>query len=112
MSAKALVFFITFLGPLSVHTAREAWSMVKPEVHEDLDFSPSFLGIIDFCFLISYAAGLYFAGYLGDSVPLKLVLFFGMLIASIAISLVGLLGLSFEHHVIAYIVLFAFNGLG
>lgn len=53
--------------------------------------STSFLGYMDFTFLISYAIGLATLGHLGDRIDLRFFVFAGMIVTASMYALIGVL---------------------
>ncbi|KAL6741723.1 hypothetical protein Aduo_014950 [Ancylostoma duodenale] len=99
---KTLVFVVTFLSYGLYHSARKTLSGVKSSVTEDwLDNAThiplfndeaqakTFLGTLDAVFMVAYASGLFFWGWLGDRSNPKYVIITGMVGSAVTMILFG-----------------------
>jgi sugar phosphate permease len=98
MRPQVKVFCVSFLGMVALFSSREAWFMVlftqvKNSIHEENNFSSSFLGTTDFLFLLTYMGGFFLAGELGEWVP------------ATVLAAVGLVGMGLMYLVVALICL-------
>ncbi|KAI4376270.1 hypothetical protein MLD38_014052 [Melastoma candidum] len=111
------VLVLTFLAYASFHASRKPPSIVKSVLGPNLPTNstssgwPPFdgplgtrrLGELDLAFLVSYSAGMYFSGHLGDRIDLRLFLFSGM-IGSGVMTLAFGLGYWLDVHLWGYFV--------
>ena len=105
------VFTLTFLCMVGRHSGMEGWYMVKPQVSIASGFTGTILGSIDTAFLISYAVGNFVGGSLGDSMSLRNVVGWSMLLTGASYYCVVLLGLFEIYEASLYVALFTLNGL-
>jgi len=76
------VFMITVVLYCTWHAARTAWAYSKKSVKDsDPYFTDQKLGVFDMCFMLAYALGLFFNGWLGDQSNLKSFLALGSIIS-------------------------------
>jgi len=68
---QILAFLITALLYTSFHAARTAWAYSKKDIENDDYFNDRMLSFLDISFMLSYAAGLFYNGWLGDQINLK-----------------------------------------
>ncbi|KAG6411564.1 hypothetical protein SASPL_129647 [Salvia splendens] len=104
---QLLVLLLTFSAYAAFHASRKPPSIVKAVFTTPLNQTlptdngtgwapfdgpdgPHRLGELDLSFLLSYAIGMYFAGHLGDTVDLRILLTFGMVGSGIFVSIFGL----------------------
>uniref|UniRef100_A0A7I4YU35 MFS domain-containing protein n=1 Tax=Haemonchus contortus TaxID=6289 RepID=A0A7I4YU35_HAECO len=115
---KALVFAVTFLSYGLYHSSRKTLSGVKTSVTNDwLDNAThkalfnseyearTFLGTLDAAFMIAYATGLFFWGWLGDRLNPKYVIATGMVGSGVMLTLFGAFPKWFDFYNAAYYVL-------
>ena len=82
------VFLITVTLYCTWHASRTAWAYSKKYVKDsDPYFTDQKMGIFDMCFMLAYALGLFYNGWLGDQSDLKL-----FIVKGAAISLCGYFG--------------------
>ena len=112
-----IVFGLTFYSHMAMHATRKALSNIKAELTEDEwfgegeDANVSYLSVLDTCFLIAYAAGLFFMGAVGDRVNRRRLLAFGMVGAAALTGAFGLFGLMGVHARGLYGFIWTLNGL-
>nr|GME03348.1 putative glycerol-3-phosphate transporter 5 [Ipomoea batatas] len=105
---QILVFVLTFTAYAAFHASRKPPSIVKSVLGTDpktlnttsnasLGWAPfdgpdgtHRLGELDLAFLLSYSAGMYFAGHIGDSIDLRLFLTAGMVGSGFFVVVFGL----------------------
>uniref|UniRef100_A0A8C8M8U4 Major facilitator superfamily (MFS) profile domain-containing protein n=1 Tax=Oncorhynchus tshawytscha TaxID=74940 RepID=A0A8C8M8U4_ONCTS len=117
---RAFTFGLTFLLYTSFHLSRKPISIVKSELHKncsalhelstagsrqlpslhtetDCSWKPfdksnykQLLGAMDYSFLCAYAVGMYLSGIIGERLPIRLYLTFGMLMSGLFTCLFGL----------------------
>ncbi|KAG6414224.1 hypothetical protein SASPL_126942 [Salvia splendens] len=104
---QLLVLLLTFSSYAAFHASRKPPSIVKAVFTTPLNQTlatengtgwapfdgpdgPHRLGELDLSFLLSYAIGMYFAGHLGDTVDLRILLTFGMVGSGIFVTIFGL----------------------
>lgn len=123
---RGLILVLTFLFYTSYHLSRKPISIVKSELHRNCstvirppdlnvtdnvtwcDWAPfdqdnyqTLFGVLDNCFLVAYAVGMFFSGIFGERLPLRLYLTVGMLLSGLFTSLFGL-GFYWNIHSLAY----------
>jgi sugar phosphate permease len=82
------------------------------DIDEDwVEFDATFLGVLDSVFLCFYAIGLYAGGNLEDRLSVRAVMPIGMLGSALATGIIAMLGWSDEPNKLAFICLWAANGL-
>lgn len=77
------VFFITVLLYCSFHSSRTTWAYVKVSLSKDPFYTDHVIGLFDMFFMIAYASGLFFSGWLGDRSNIKRFLCYGAFISVI-----------------------------
>ena len=106
-------FFALYFLYGTFHACRTSWSMMKTEIAEKTSFDKWTQGTFDTTFLISYASGLYIAGYVGDRIPLKLFLIGGTVIVFSGYMLFALFEGVWKFRIIPLDMLaFVINGIG
>uniref|UniRef100_A0A8K9WMM0 Solute carrier family 37 member 1 n=1 Tax=Oncorhynchus mykiss TaxID=8022 RepID=A0A8K9WMM0_ONCMY len=138
---RAFTFGLTFLLYTSFHLSRKPISIVKSELHKNCSALhelstagsrqlPSFhtetdcswkpfdksnykqlLGAMDYSFLCAYAVGMYLSGIIGERLPIRLYLTFGMLMSGLFTCLFGLGRIYNIHNLSFYIFVQVANGL-
>ncbi|KAK5981915.1 hypothetical protein GCK32_002454 [Trichostrongylus colubriformis] len=116
---RAVVFAVTFLSYGLYHSARKTLSGVKTSVTNDwldnVTHAPlfdsnvgakTFLGTLDAVFMIAYASGLFFWGWLGDRLNPKHVIVTGMIGSAISLTLFGAVPKWSGYYNVAYYVFF------
>uniref|UniRef100_A0A8C7FAY6 Solute carrier family 37 member 1 n=1 Tax=Oncorhynchus kisutch TaxID=8019 RepID=A0A8C7FAY6_ONCKI len=104
---RAFTFGLTFLLYTSFHLSRKPISIVKV-THTDTD---QLLGAMDYSFLCAYAVGMYLSGIIGERLPIRLYLTFGMLMSGLFTCLFGLGRIYNIHNLSFYIFVQVANGL-
>uniref|UniRef100_A0A674MLN2 Glucose-6-phosphate exchanger SLC37A2 n=1 Tax=Takifugu rubripes TaxID=31033 RepID=A0A674MLN2_TAKRU len=129
---RGSILLLTFLFYTSYHLSRKPISIVKSQLHRNCselippaglnisdnetwcDWVPfdqsnykTLFGILDNCFLVAYAIGMFFSGIFGERLPLRYYLSFGMLMSGLFTCLFGL-GYYWEIHSLLFYVM---NGL-
>ncbi|XP_013881720.1 glucose-6-phosphate exchanger SLC37A2 [Austrofundulus limnaeus] len=133
---RGFILFLTFLFYTAYHLSRKPISIVKSELHRnrstvirppdlnvtnnetwcdwepfDQDNYQTLFGVLDNCFLVAYAIGMFFSGIFGERLPLRYYLSFGMLMSGLFTSLFGL-GFYWNIHSLWYYAFFqVMNGL-
>uniref|UniRef100_A0AAY4BUE1 Major facilitator superfamily (MFS) profile domain-containing protein n=1 Tax=Denticeps clupeoides TaxID=299321 RepID=A0AAY4BUE1_9TELE len=134
---KAFTFILTFLLYTSFHLSRKPISIVKSELHKncsselqttgrgrllqtemDCGWKPfdksnykQLLGALDYSFLCAYAVGMYLSGIIGERLPIRLYLTFGMVTSGLFTCLFGLGHIFNIHSLGFYIFTQVANGL-
>ncbi|TNM84455.1 glucose-6-phosphate exchanger SLC37A2 [Takifugu rubripes] len=133
---RGSILLLTFLFYTSYHLSRKPISIVKSQLHRNCselippaglnisdnetwcDWVPfdqsnykTLFGILDNCFLVAYAIGMFFSGIFGERLPLRYYLSFGMLMSGLFTCLFGL-GYYWEiHSLLFYAFIQVMNGL-
>ncbi|EAR90476.2 MFS transporter (macronuclear) [Tetrahymena thermophila SB210] len=112
---RCLIFGLTFFGYATLHCARQSWSLMKANMESDSDISSTFLGYMDFAFLMSYSIGLATLGHYGDRMDLKYFTTIGMLCAVVCLMVVGILqttgAVEGTTREVVFIIFWILNGL-
>uniref|UniRef100_A0A673XWE9 Solute carrier family 37 member 1 n=1 Tax=Salmo trutta TaxID=8032 RepID=A0A673XWE9_SALTR len=138
---RAFTFSLTFLLYTSFHLSRKPISIVKSELHKNCSalnelstasssqlsnlhtaaecswkpFDKSnykqLLGAMDYSFLCAYAVGMFLSGIIGERLPIRLYLTFGMLMSGLFTCLFGLGYIYNIHSLGFYIFVQVANGL-
>nr|XP_020454195.1 glucose-6-phosphate exchanger SLC37A2-like [Monopterus albus] len=112
---RGFILLLTFLIYTTYHLSRKPISIVKSELHRNCstviqpvelnitnnatwcDWAPfdrknyeTLFGVLDNCFLVAYAIGMFFSGIFGERLPLRYYLTAGMLMSGLFTSLFGL----------------------
>lgn len=123
---RGFILLLTFLFYTAYHLSRKPISIVKSELHRNCstvirptdlnitnnatwcDWAPfdqdnyqTLFGILDNCFLVAYAIGMFFSGIFGERLPLRYYLSFGMLMSGLFTCLFGL-GFYLNIHSLGY----------
>ncbi|XP_017275311.1 glucose-6-phosphate exchanger SLC37A2 [Kryptolebias marmoratus] len=123
---RGFILFLTFLFYTAYHLSRKPISIVKSELHRNCstvpppsdvnvtnnetwcDWAPfdqdnyqTLFGVLDNCFLVAYAIGMFFSGIFGERLSLRYYLSFGMLMSGLFTSLFGL-GFYWNIHSLGY----------
>lgn len=109
---QILAFLITALLYTSFHAARTAWAYSKKDIENDDYFNDRMLSFLDISFMLSYAAGLFYNGWLGDQINLKSFLTQGGLLSVFGFCFFAYLSLKRMHNILIYCLLFALFGYG
>uniref|UniRef100_H3C9I6 Glucose-6-phosphate exchanger SLC37A2 n=1 Tax=Tetraodon nigroviridis TaxID=99883 RepID=H3C9I6_TETNG len=133
---RGSILLLTFLFYTAYHLSRKPISIVKSQLHRNCselvppaglnvsdndtwcDWVPfdqgnykALFGILDNCFLVAYAIGMFFSGIFGERLPLRYYLSFGMLMSGLFTCLFGL-GYYWEvHSLLFYAFIQVMNGL-
>lgn len=110
LKLQIIVFVLCFLSSLTRHSLVESWSIIKPQISDDLDFSNIILGLIDMLFLFCYAFGNITLGHLADKYNPKKILCYSMIIAAIFYIFILLMALSLYKSPALYAIFTIFNG--
>ncbi|XP_033954806.1 glucose-6-phosphate exchanger SLC37A2 isoform X2 [Pseudochaenichthys georgianus] len=133
---RGFILFLTFLFYTAYHLSRKPISIVKGELHRNCstvirpadlnitnnetwcDWAPfdqdnyqTLFGILDNCFLVAYAIGMFFSGIFGERLPLRYYLSFGMMMSGMFTCLFGLGFYLKIHSIYYYAVIQVFNGI-
>ncbi|XP_066563201.1 glucose-6-phosphate exchanger SLC37A1 isoform X3 [Amia ocellicauda] len=137
---RAFTFVLTFLLYTSYHLSRKPISIVKSELHKNCSFSnhldafssqdtllvssvscswkpfdksnyKQLLGAMDYSFLCAYAIGMYLSGIIGERLPIRYFLTFGMQASGFFTCLFGLGYFYNIHNFWFYICVQVANGL-
>ncbi|XP_033834243.1 glucose-6-phosphate exchanger SLC37A2 [Periophthalmus magnuspinnatus] len=123
---RSFTLVLTFLFYTAYHLSRKPISIVKSELHRNCstvirpadvnitdnvtwcDWAPfdqnnykTLFGVLDNCFLVAYAVGMFFSGIFGERLPLRLYLTVGMLLSGLFTALFGL-GFYWNIHSLTY----------
>ncbi|KAM9332125.1 glucose-6-phosphate exchanger SLC37A2 [Pholidichthys leucotaenia] len=123
---RGFILFLTFIFYTAYHLSRKPISIVKSELHRncsnvirpaglnitnndtwcewqpfDQDNYQTLFGVLDNCFLVAYAIGMFFSGIFGERLPLRYYLSAGMLMSGLFTSLFGL-GFYWNIHALWY----------
>lgn len=123
---KGFILLLTFLFYTAFHLSRKPISIVKSELHRNCstvihpadlnitnnvtwcDWAPfdqdnykTLLGILDNCFLVAYAIGMFISGVFGERLPLRYYLSAGMVLSGIFTALFGF-GFYWNIHSLGY----------
>ena len=112
---QIMIFVLTYITYSSLHFAREAWSIIKPDVEDNQEPGLEWegrnkAGLVDFFFLFSYNFGLFISGFLGDNFSIRIILPIGYLIVSGVIIISSFGGTWRITSVYFYIVFFSISG--
>ncbi|KAL4500513.1 hypothetical protein ABPG72_002937 [Tetrahymena utriculariae] len=112
---RFLIFGLTFFGYATLHCARQSWSLMKANMESESDISSTFLGYMDFAFLMSYSIGFATLGYYGDRMNLKYFTTIGMFCAVICLLVIGILqttgAVEGKTREVIFIIFWILNGL-
>ncbi|KAL4227077.1 hypothetical protein ACF0H5_015051 [Mactra antiquata] len=131
-------FTLTFISYAFFHATRKSFSNVKSTIssewsgtfgnstrlnkpyeiwnahhmYDQPKDAETYLGVLDAVFMVSYAAGLYISGIIGDRFELRKVLCIGMCLAAVSVFIFGSV-LEWAHYYnhYLYVVLWILNGL-
>jgi sugar phosphate permease len=110
---RTSTFITLYFVYAAFHAVRTSWSFMKTAVSASTGYSKFQEGIFDTAFLITYALGLFYAGYLGDRLNLKAVLLIGMIAMG-----TGYFGFAFLEGILLLrvfaldVIVFVINGAG
>ena len=108
---QSVIFAVSFVCLASRHVALLGWSMGRPMVVKEMEFTSTQMGLMDTAYMLSYAFGNMLSGNLGDTYPLKLVVSLGLGLTSLVLVVVAGLGF-YEVKVIGlFLCLWIANGL-
>uniref|UniRef100_A0A671Q3L9 Glucose-6-phosphate exchanger SLC37A2 n=1 Tax=Sinocyclocheilus anshuiensis TaxID=1608454 RepID=A0A671Q3L9_9TELE len=133
---RFVILLLTFVFYTTYHLSRKPISIVKSQLHRNCsnvihpadlnitdndtwcDWAPfdqnnyrNLFGVLDNCFLVAYAIGMFFSGIFGERLPLRYYLSSGMILSGIFTALFGL-GFYWQIHSLWYYCLVqALNGL-
>uniref|UniRef100_A0A673G0I9 Glucose-6-phosphate exchanger SLC37A2 n=1 Tax=Sinocyclocheilus rhinocerous TaxID=307959 RepID=A0A673G0I9_9TELE len=133
---RFFILLLTFVFYTTYHLSRKPISIVKSQLHRNCsnvihpadlnitdndtwcDWAPfdqnnyrNLFGVLDNCFLVAYAIGMFFSGIFGERLPLRYYLSSGMILSGIFTALFGL-GFYWQIHSLWYYCLVqALNGL-
>ncbi|XP_026871696.2 glucose-6-phosphate exchanger SLC37A2 isoform X1 [Electrophorus electricus] len=133
---RGFILVLTFLFYTAYHLSRKPISIVKSQLHQNCsfvvkpadlnvtdnvtwcDWAPfdqdnyqNLFGILDNCFLVAYAIGMFFSGMFGERLPLRYYLTAGMLSSGLFTALFGLGFYWNIHSLWYYCFMQAMNGL-
>lgn len=123
---RGFILVLTFLFYTAYHLSRKPISIVKSELHRNCstvirpphlnvsdnatwcDWAPfdqdnyqTLFGVLDNCFLVAYAVGMFFSGIFGERLPLRYYLSGGMILSGLFTALFGL-GFYWDIHSLGY----------
>uniref|UniRef100_A0A8C1A7S5 Glucose-6-phosphate exchanger SLC37A2 n=2 Tax=Cyprinus carpio TaxID=7962 RepID=A0A8C1A7S5_CYPCA len=133
---RFFILLLTFVFYTTYHLSRKPISIIKSQLHRNCsnvihpadlnitdndtwcDWAPfdqnnyqNLFGVLDNCFLVAYAIGMFFSGIFGERLPLRYYLSSGMILSGIFTALFGL-GFYWQIHSLWYYCLVqALNGL-
>uniref|UniRef100_A0A8C8FS24 Major facilitator superfamily (MFS) profile domain-containing protein n=1 Tax=Oncorhynchus tshawytscha TaxID=74940 RepID=A0A8C8FS24_ONCTS len=107
---RAFTFSLTFLLYTSFHLSRKPISIVKVTYVYKSNYK-QLLGAMDYSFLCAYAVGMFLSGIIGERLPIRLYLTFGMLMSGLFTCLFGLGYIYSIHSLGFYIFVQVANGL-
>lgn len=106
------IFVLTYFSYACLHFVREGWSILKPNVEEELGWEGNNnTGLIDFFFLFSYSFGLFVSGVLGDNFPIRIILPIGYFIVATMTIMISFGGTWDIRNIFFYIIFFSVSGL-
>lgn len=133
---RSCILLLTFLFYTAYHLSRKPISIVKSQLHRNCselvppaglnvsdnetwcDWVPfdqsnykTLFGVLDNCFLVAYAIGMFFSGIFGERLPLRYYLSFGMLMSGLFTCLFGLGYYWKIHSLLFYAFIQVMNGL-
>lgn len=107
------VFLITAALYSTWHASRTAWSYSKKGVKEASPFFTDYrLGVFDMCFMLAYAFGQFYNGWLGDQSNLKTFLTSGTAISLTGYFLFGFLARIETYSMLIFTLCFILYGFG
>lgn len=107
------VFLITVGLYATWHASRTAWSYSKKGVKESNSyFTDSRLGVFDMCFMLAYAFGQFYNGWLGDQSNLKTFLAMGTVISLVGYFLFAILARMEAYSMFIFSICFILYGFG
>ena len=110
---QAKVFLITVLLYCTWHASRTAWAYSKKGVKgSNSYFTDSKLGVLDMCFMLAYAFGQFYNGWLGDQSELKIFLAMGTVISILGYFLFALLARIEAYNLLIFSICFLLYGFG
>jgi len=109
---QILAFMTTALLYTSFHSARTAWAYSKKEIETDDYFNDRMLSFLDISFMLSYAGGLFYNGWLGDQINLRNFLTQGGLLSVFGFCFFAFLSVRRMHNILIYCSLFLLFGYG
>uniref|UniRef100_A0A672ZDI2 Glucose-6-phosphate exchanger SLC37A2 n=1 Tax=Sphaeramia orbicularis TaxID=375764 RepID=A0A672ZDI2_9TELE len=114
LTVDCFILLLTFLFYTAYHLSRKPISIVKVSVRLqvwrchtvfvlflDQDNYQALFGVLDNCFLVAYAIGMFFSGIFGERLPLRYYLSAGMLLSGLFTALFGL-GFYWNIHSLGY----------
>uniref|UniRef100_A0A671NZZ4 Glucose-6-phosphate exchanger SLC37A2 n=1 Tax=Sinocyclocheilus anshuiensis TaxID=1608454 RepID=A0A671NZZ4_9TELE len=120
------ILILTFVFYTTYHLSRKPISIIKSQLSVVVYINPSthffffnsdqnnyqnLFGVLDNCFLVAYAIGMFFSGMFGERLPLRYYLSSGMILSGLFTVLFGL-GFYWQIHSLWYYCLVqALNGL-
>uniref|UniRef100_A0A672SXM9 Glucose-6-phosphate exchanger SLC37A2 n=1 Tax=Sinocyclocheilus grahami TaxID=75366 RepID=A0A672SXM9_SINGR len=133
---RFFILILTFVFYTTYHLSRKPISIIKSQLHRNCsdvihpadlnitdndtwcDWAPfdqnnyqNLFGVLDNCFLVAYAIGMFFSGMFGERLPLRYYLSSGMILSGLFTVLFGL-GFYWQIHSLWYYCLVqALNGL-
>jgi len=107
------VFLITAVLYCTWHASRTAWAYSKKGVKEsNSDLTDSKLGVFDMCFMLAYAFGQFYNGWLGDQSDLKIFMIIGTIISLLGYLLFAFLARSQIYNMFIFSICFILYGFG
>lgn len=100
------VFWLTWFSYAALYLTRKNFSVIKSDLHALEGLSVATLSLVDTSFLVVYAVGQFYSGFLSDKFGPKMVMVIGLLGSAIISFITG-----YQNHGIVIVALFAFNGL-
>ena len=76
-------FIGVFLAYFSNHLMREAYIVLKEDIHKNSKISPEALGLIDLIFFLFYSIGLFILGFFADFISKKFLIICGEAVNSL-----------------------------
>uniref|UniRef100_A0A8C1L5G8 Glucose-6-phosphate exchanger SLC37A2 n=1 Tax=Cyprinus carpio TaxID=7962 RepID=A0A8C1L5G8_CYPCA len=112
---RFFILLLTFVFYTTYHLSRKPISIIKlpdrPNLKRRHNNYQNLFGVLDNCFLVAYAIGMFFSGIFGERLPLRYYLSSGMILSGIFTALFGL-GFYWQIHSLWYYCLVqALNGL-
>jgi len=107
------VFLITMLLYCTWHASRTAWAYSKKGIKDSNPyFTDQKLGVFDMCFMLSYAFGQFYNGWLGDQSNLKVFMALGTVISIAGYFVFALLAKIESYNMLIFSICFLLYGFG
>lgn len=78
VAVQSRVYFLTYIAYGILHLCRKSYVTMRMKMSTAADFQPILLSIMDTIFMLCYAIGSFFSGFLGDSYPPIMIVAVGL----------------------------------